>query len=43
MIIIGRSTEIHWEDLDENLSIKGFILGFKGIDSPLPKPLHNIT
>ncbi len=41
--IIGRGSEIHWEDLDEDLSIRGFILGFKGIDSPLPKALHNIT
>jgi hypothetical protein len=43
MINIGSSSEIHWEDLDEDLSIRRFILGFKGIDSPLPKPLHNIT
>ncbi len=25
--LIGRGTGIHWEDLDEDLSIKGFILG----------------
>ncbi|HMV42009.1 MAG TPA: DUF2442 domain-containing protein [Leptospiraceae bacterium] len=35
--IIGRGSGIHWEDLDEDLSIKGFILGFKGIDSQLAK------
>ena len=41
--IIGRGSGIHWEDLDEDLSIRGFILGFKGVDSPLPMPLQNST
>ena len=39
--IIGRGSGIHWEELDEDLSIRGFILGFKGIDSPLLKPSHS--
>ncbi|MDX1957859.1 MAG: DUF2442 domain-containing protein [Leptospiraceae bacterium] len=29
--IIGRGSGIHWEDLDEDLSIRGFLLGFKGV------------
>jgi hypothetical protein len=41
--IIGRGSGIHWEDLDEDLSIRGFILGFKGVDSPLPKQIQNNT
>lgn len=36
--IIGKGSGIHWPDLDEDLSIRGFILGFKGVDSPLPRP-----
>lgn len=39
--IIGRGSGIHWEELDEDLSIKGFLLGFRGVDSKLPKPLQN--
>ncbi len=39
--IIGKGSGIHWEDLDEDLSIKGFLLGFRGVDSKLPKPLQN--
>ncbi len=31
--IIGRGSGIHWEDLDEDLSIKGFLLGIKGKES----------
>lgn len=35
--IIGKGSGIHWEELDEDLSIKGFILGYKGVDSPIVK------
>ena len=39
--IIGRGSGIHWEELDEDLSGKGFLLGIKGVDSPLENPLLN--
>jgi hypothetical protein len=40
--LIGSGTGLHWPDLDEDLSIKGFLLGFKGIDSGFPLPTPSI-
>ncbi len=36
--LIGSGTGLHWSDLDEDLSIKGFLFGYKGVDSGLPLP-----
>ena len=32
--IIGLGTAIHWPDLDEDLSVRGIVLGYPAMDLP---------